>query len=151
MENYDSPLTVHVCWSASDPRGNPLRTQLGKALYEFLCRPLGANIAVNPRVGIPVRVGTDSEQLVTLAKEVLENNRNDLSRLIAVLLLDQGARLDEKFCTAVKFLLEAGIKGLPRLLVLPVLLDQSWSVSNELASCSAAAFVSDVENKIEKA
>src|SRR6267378_3301848 len=114
LEVYDSPLTVHVCWSTTTPNANPIRARLGKALYEFLWRPLRANVAVNPGVEVPVRVGTDSEQLVNLAKQVLKNNQNDLSRLVTVLLLDQGARFDAEFCAAVDFLLKAGgIKGLP--------------------------------------
>ena len=148
-ETYSPPLTVHVFWSAEGD--NSIRPQLGRALYEFLCRPLDSNAAVCPGVGIPVRVGHHAEHVAALAKEAVADRGEDRPCLVAVPLLDSASRVDESFCEAIDTLWKAGgERGWPRVLILPVLLDQAWSVPDEMAPCRSAVFVPDGE-KVERA
>src|SRR5262245_44045514 len=68
-ESYSPPLTVHVFWSAEG--SDPIRPQLGRRLYEFLSRPLDSNPAVDPGVGIPVRLGCHAAHVAASVAEAL--------------------------------------------------------------------------------
>ena len=148
-ECYNPPLTVHVFWSGEG--GNALRSQVGCALYESLCRPLDANVAVRPVVGIPVRIGIHAEYVAAAVKQALAERDSagspDESCVVAVPVLDSAARIDQRFCDVIADLWAA--RG-PRVLVLPVVLGASWSVPNHLGACRLPSRGSDAL-KVERA
>src|SRR5688572_12053528 len=106
MSAYHPPLTVHVCWSAKGE--NPPRERLGRALYEFLCRPLDSDFAVNPGVGIPVRLGNHAEQVAAMVTAAIKDRGPNRPCIVAVPLLDIDARRDREFRTAVETMWNAG-------------------------------------------
>jgi SLOG cluster2/CHAT domain len=139
-QTYSPPLTVHVFWSREG--SHALRYQVGRALYEFLWRPLDGNVVVKPGVGIPVRIGFHAAHVATAAKEAAADLGLERPCLVAVPLLDSDGRADSTFCDAIDALWEVGGEnGWPRVLMLPVLLDSSWSVPDHIAPCRAAARV----------
>jgi hypothetical protein len=105
-ERYNPRLTVHVFWGTESP--NSMRSQLGRELYEFLCRPLKPNVAVKPGVGIPVYVGGRADRVVASMKQAAANRGPDQACVVAVPLLDNPSRADSQFCEALDELWEVG-------------------------------------------
>lgn len=140
-ESYSPPLTVHVFWSSEG--SNAVRFQVARALYEFLCRPLDGNL-VKPGIGIPVRIGLHAEHVAGVVKEAIADRGLEQPCVVAVPLLDNDARADARFCESIDALWEAGGEhGFPRVLVLPVQLDTSWSIPDHIAPCRSAARAAD--------
>ena len=137
-ENYHPPLTVHVFWSREGNQA--LRHEVARALFEFLCRPLDGNVVVKPGVGIPVHVGGSAEYVTGLVQDAVTDLGLNQPCVVAVPLLESEAKSDPAFCRAIDALLKSGgDAGRPRVLVLPVLLDSSWSIPDDLAPCRSAA------------
>jgi hypothetical protein len=133
-----------VFWSGEG--SNAIRYQVAHGLYEFLCRPLVGKFVVTSGVGIPVRIGLHAEQVAGLFKEAIADRGLEQPCVIAVPLLDNDARSDPPFCDAIEALWDAGgEQGWPRVRLLPVQLDTSWSIPDHIEPCPSAARAADAD------
>lgn len=150
--SYQAPLTVHICWSEDHASSCELFAKVATALHEFLCRPLKANLASDPGVGIPVRIGSDPFHVASLLRETRDNPLPDdlAPRVVAITLLNSASNGDEAFLTAMdqwwEIFEKRGTKD--RILVLPVVLDRSAPMPGDIPPCRGAAYETDAKKKL---
>ena len=132
-EWIDSPVTVHVVWSAHR-KNDELCWRVAESLFSFLSHEPSGKPSLDSGAGLPVYAGFHYEKILKQLKnfecpdKAAVRNGYDEPCVVLVVLLEQEARIDPQFR---KFWREVRDserlkKYWPRVQLLPVALDRSW-------------------------